>query len=186
MTPRLPQGGPSALWTPQRWEWAQVDVEFTTAIPKPELIQSVHLVGFATPEADQVILCREAGSPWFLPGGTREPDESVQACIERELREEAGAVITEPVTWIGAHLGLGYLSRPYRPHLPHPRKAWLWGAAVVDLAHPPTNPSDAEQVSEVRAVPYDEALKLLADNAPWYPEIIQLARAAAEAKEGQR
>lgn len=48
-----------------------------------------------------------ASGLWALPGGGREPDESLQVCIERELREEAGlhiadlrpfAIIDDPAT----------------------------------------------------------------------------------------
>ncbi|MEV7118891.1 NUDIX hydrolase [Kitasatospora griseola] len=162
-----------ALHAPQRWEWGGIDAQFTTELPPDELVTNIHLVGFSE---GRVVLCRDVRGHWFLPGGTREAAESIDSCLARELREEAGARLTGPPTWIGHHLAVSDGPTPYRPWQPHPVKAWLWGWAEVLVDSAPTNPADGEQVLEVRLTTPEEAQHLLAHHRdPWWPELIALA-----------
>lgn len=163
------------LFDLQHWAWAQVFMRFQLEIPREELVQSVHIISIDASHPHRLVLGRENDGPFFVPGGTREPDEPVRCCAARELREEIGATIVSPVTWVGAHVGRGYKDHPYRPHLPHPEKAWLWGVAEVVRDGPPTNPSGAERVIEVVSVEESHAAKLLEPRGFWYAELLSLA-----------
>ncbi|GHJ48669.1 hypothetical protein Cs7R123_60110 [Catellatospora sp. TT07R-123] len=160
------------LFAPKRWDWAGVDGRFSVENPPAELVTKVHLVGF---DGDRIVLCRDARPVWFLPGGSREPDESLTECAARELLEEAGAVLRGPLYVVGAHTCLSDRPGPYRPHHPHPEQAWLWCFADVAVEAAPLNPPGAEQVVEVRAVELAEARQLLLSDGAWFPELVELA-----------
>ncbi|MFJ3792406.1 NUDIX hydrolase [Kitasatospora sp. NPDC090091] len=162
-----------ALHAPQYWSWGRYDARFSLALPPDELITNIHLVGFSE---GRVVLCRDERDHWFLPGGTREHGESIESCLVRELREEAGARLLGEPAWLGAHRCVTDLPEPYRPWQPHPEKAWLWGWAEVAVESAPTNPDDGEQVVEVRAVEPAEAQRLLVGGRDaWWGELIGLA-----------
>ncbi|MFI9272294.1 NUDIX domain-containing protein [Kitasatospora sp. NPDC052896] len=170
-----PQDRFPALFAPQRWEWGGMDAQFSTELPPDGLITNIHLAGFT---GDLLVLCRDSRGHWFLPGGTREAGESIGSCLDRELREEAGARLLGPASWIGAHRCVTDHPEPYRPWQPHPEKAWLWGWAEVVVDSAPTNPADGEQVEEVRAMPVAEACELLArGREPWWGELVAFAAA---------
>ncbi|GAA2236767.1 MULTISPECIES: NUDIX domain-containing protein [Kitasatospora] len=161
------------LHAPQRWAWGGIDARFSAELPPDALITNIHLVGFS---GDGVVLCRDARGHWFLPGGTREEAESIESCLARELREEAGARLAGAPVWIGAHRCVTDRPVPYRPWQPHPEKAWLWGWAEVTVDSAPTNPEDGEQVVEVRAVAPEEARRLLTQGREaWWGELVDLA-----------
>jgi len=56
--------------------------------------------GLILHEGRYLITRRKAGTHlgglWEFPGGKREPGESLEACLRRELREELGVEITAP------------------------------------------------------------------------------------------
>ncbi|MFI2611278.1 NUDIX domain-containing protein [Kitasatospora sp. NPDC018619] len=162
-----------ALHAPQYWSWGRFDARFSTGLPPDALVTNIHLVGFSE---DRVVLCRDDRDHWFLPGGTRERDESIDSCLARELREEAGARLLGGPHWLGAHRCRTEDPAPYRPWQPHPEKAWLWGWGEVVVDSAPTNPADGEQVVEVRAVPPTEAQRLLlVGHDAWWGELVALA-----------
>ncbi|MFG1795302.1 NUDIX hydrolase [Nocardia sp. NPDC049149] len=160
------------LHTPTHWDWGDMDVQFSTDPPPDELVTNIHAVCFA---GDAVVLCRDDRDVWMLPGGTREKGESIDECLRRELREEAGARPTGPVRWLGAHYATSNLAAPFRDWQPHPHKAWLWCAVDVVLDSAPTNPDDAEHIVEVRAHPLSEAIRLARTDGDHMAELIALA-----------
>jgi 8-oxo-dGTP diphosphatase len=169
------------LHLPDRWDWASITMQFQRQLPADRLVSSTHAVAFV---GEQVILCRdERPEIWFLPGGTREPDESVPDSLVRELFEEAGARLIGDFHPIGAHVGVSDADRPYRPHLPHPEKAWLWGWADAEIVGPPSLPDDGERIDEVRLFPLQEAARSAVADALWLGELIMFA---AECREHTR
>ncbi|MGW3957455.1 NUDIX hydrolase [Streptomyces sp. NPDC004752] len=161
------------LYDRQHWPEVQVWASYTETPLPDDLVQSVHLI--ALDPDGHIAVCRDIHGAVFLPGGTREPDESIDACCRREIREEAGLELMGTPVWFGAHLADGYKATPYRPHLPHPRKAWLWGVADAAISGPPTNPDGAEQVTEVLMLPLPQAKVLLSRTKPWYGELLDRA-----------
>ena len=146
------------LFAPGFWEWGELDVQFTVEEPPDELISNVHVV--ARTDGGIVVCGNDLG--WrFLPGGTREPGETIEDLVHRELVEEAGARVTSKLTWLGGHRALHRRPAPYRPHLPHPVSFWANVVADVVLEGPPTNPDDGEQVTEVLVLPPEEAAAYL-------------------------
>jgi 8-oxo-dGTP diphosphatase len=160
------------LHTPTRWEWGGLDVLFATDPPPDELVTNIHAICFV---GDEIVLCRDDRDVWLVPGGTREPGESIEDCLRRELREEAGATPVGPVRWLGAHYATTDHPAPYRDWQPHPHKAWLWCAADVVLDSTPSNPDDAENILEVRAFPIPEAIALSRTDGDYMAELLALA-----------
>ncbi len=146
--------------------------QFSTTPPVDRLVNHVHVVGFV---ASDIVLCRDNRDVWFLPGGTREPGETIEECADREIAEEAGARRVGPLQWLGAHHFMSLTPEPYRPHLAHPENAWLWCVADVVLDSAPTNPPDGEQVVEVRAAGLDEARDLIRTDGDWLPDLLDFA-----------
>ena len=160
------------LHAPQRWEWGGFSAQFSTEPPPQDLVTNVHGVCFV---GQDVVVCRDSRGAWFLPGGTREAGESIEACLARELREEAGATLVGLARWIGAHYCVSDHAEPYRAWQPHPRKAWLWCHADVTVDGAPTNPADGEQVVEVRVVSPAEAGRLLPVGGAHLGDLVALA-----------
>lgn len=160
------------LFQPWQVDYAPVSAQFGTARPDDSLISRIHVVARAD---GGVVVCRSANGWRFLPGGTREPGETVEQIVDRELAEEAGARRTGALTWIGAHRAESHGAAPYRAHLPHPLAFWAFVATDVVLEHPPTNPDDGEEVVEVGVLPVAEAIAFLVPEDPVHADVLRLA-----------
>jgi 8-oxo-dGTP diphosphatase len=127
--------------------YADCRIRCSTAPSPDELVARLHLVAVAA--NTEIVVCRSEQGWRFLPGGTREPGESLHELARRELMEESGAVLVGEPRYFAAHVADSARERPHRPHLPHPRAYWAYAVADVHVLHEPTNPPDGEVVVEV-------------------------------------
>ncbi|MEJ7742252.1 MAG: NUDIX domain-containing protein [Nocardioidaceae bacterium] len=74
-------------------DYADCRIRCTTAVAPASLVSRLHLVA-VTPEAE-VLVCRSQQGWRFLPGGTREPGESLNDLARRELMRRSGRTTTE-------------------------------------------------------------------------------------------
>ena len=154
-------------------EYANVDLAFTISPPEVDDVSRAHAV--AVTEDGDVVVCRSVEDWRFLPGGTREPDETVPHLVARELREEAGCEPTGALTYLGRYVAASRNPAPYRRHLPHPVASWAFFAVPARLVGEPLNPPDGEQVVEVRTLPPAEAADWLGEHDPVHADVVRLA-----------
>lgn len=164
------------LFVPMYVDYADTDVSFSVdASPQDELISRIHCV--AVDPQGRVIVCRSTQEWRFLPGGTREPGESIAETVSRELLEEAGAKTTGEPMIFASHISHSRRPEPYRPHQPHPLSHWAFAVVRAEVVQPPTNPADGEEVVEVRSMAVPEAAQWLAVHDPLSADIVRLAEA---------
>ena len=154
--------------------YADCRLSFTTAPAPDHLVSRLHLVALTA--QGHVVVCRSEHGR-FLPGGTREPEETVSALARRELLEEAGAHLVGDIRHIASHVAVSRRDQPFRPHLSHPRAYWAYALAHVDVTHPPSNPPDGEQIVEVLELPPLEAAAYLDEHDPLHADVVRLASA---------
>lgn len=155
--------------------YADCRVTFTTAAIPEHLVSRLHLVA-VTPGAE-VVVCRSEQGWRFLPGGTREPGESLHGLGGRELMEEAGALLLSDTRCFAAHVADSARQQPFRPHLPHPRAYWAYAVAGAQVVAAPTNPPDGEHVVEVLTLPLTLAADFIEKHDPVHADVLRLADA---------
>lgn len=162
-----------ALFREQVVEYAGVTARCTTEPPRDALVNRLHLV--AVTDDGSVVVCRSVEGWRFLPGGTREPEESIAELARRELLEEAGAAALGPPTIFASFQVLSSRPEPYRPHLAHPEAVWAFGISPVELTGPPSCPPDGEEIVEVTTLPAVEAADWLAEHDQTHADVLRLA-----------
>ena len=150
------------LFRPHLHSWGGVardyTLELTLDLPPDNLVVNVRLL----PTVDgRVVVCQTEKGWRTLPGGSREPGESVAETARRELVEEAGCTTTSDITWFASYT-VTNRDRPWRPWHPFPVSAWLIGTVEVELVGDPTNPPDGEHVITVHTLPPRDAAVYLA------------------------
>lgn len=168
------------LFAPARWGSVAVQFVRLDEPPPAELIANVNIAAYT---AGGWLLLELTSGLWEIPGGTREPGESWQDALMRELLEETGArLVTRRV--IGAWACVSSAERPYRPHLPHPRffRCVLLGQALpVGRPQRPPGGEDVKAVHELRLAEVVERLRGI--NRPDLADLYRLAAALRAAGE---
>ena len=154
-------------------DYANCRVRYTTEAAPEDLVSRLHLVAVTT--EGTVVVCRSEQGWRFLPGGTREPGESLHDLARRELVEEAGAVLEGEPRYFAAHVADSGRDKPYRPHLPHPRAYWAYATAHVRVVGEPTNPEDGETVVEVLTLPPAAAAHYIEEHDPVHADVLRHA-----------
>jgi 8-oxo-dGTP diphosphatase len=163
------------LFSEQYVDYAGCRLSFTTAVVPDDLVSRLHLV--AVTARAEVLVCRSREGWRFLPGGTREPGESLTELARRELTEEAGARLDDRPEVFAAHVADSERPEPFRPHLPHPRAYWAYAVARAQVIGPPVNPPDGERVVEVLTLTPARAIAFLAEHDPMHADVLRLAGA---------
>jgi 8-oxo-dGTP pyrophosphatase MutT (NUDIX family) len=139
--------------------------------PLEELVTSVRAVVLC---GERVLVSRNRDAVHALPGGRREPGESFEQTLRREVLEETGYAIARPRGLGVAHLRhLG--AKPAGYPFPYPDFLWAVYAAESDgrrLAVP-----DDDYELEARFVPLAEALSLVDLPSRVYLEAVRRSRA---------
>lgn len=132
------------------WWFNNTDVRFIrrTELPPDELIGNVNVVPHYN--GRWVVAIADDGDV-MIPGGTRERNEPIEAALQRELLEEAGARVLNYAV-VGMWRCVRLTHQPYRPQMPHPLLYRLVVTAPVELVSEPVNPPDGEQIVEVRCL----------------------------------
>ena len=147
----------------EQWHWPDIGQHFdvkgylTTIEPPLELVVSVRAIAI---RGDEVFVFASEGETHAIPGGRREPEETPDAALVREIREETGCAIAgvpKPLGILHLHNRSPRREDP-RYKYPYPDTLqWVFVAEVTGDA----TPSDDPFVDNGRFVPFDEAHALL-------------------------
>lgn len=145
-------------WPVWSWQGSPVQLQertfVCTQLPPDRFISSARVVLL---RGEEVMVIRDhKHEPYIVPGGRRDPGESVRQTLRRELLEEVGWTIKETAV-IGFvhyhHLGVKPTDYPY----PYPDFVQAIFTAVADAYHPEAMVAD-KYVTSSRFVPIAEVL----------------------------
>jgi 8-oxo-dGTP pyrophosphatase MutT (NUDIX family) len=142
------------VWQDGRLQLA-VSSYLCSELPPLELVTSVRCVVL---RSDSVLVVRDPRETHILPGGRREPEESLEETLERELLEETGWRVAD-VALLGFRHMCHLTPRPADYRYPYPDfvQGVFWGEAaalVPEARHPQDDVLEvkflgAEAVSEL-------------------------------------
>ncbi len=141
-----------SLFAPTVWGRVTATFRRVSESPDDDLVANVNVVPFTA--RGWVVIELEDGRP-EVPGGTREPGESIKAVLRRELFEEAGSRL-HSFRPFGVWDCVSCAERPFRSHIPHPRFLRLVGVGEVDLVAEPSI-GDGEKVVAVHTLSLPDA-----------------------------
>ena len=151
----------------EQWYWPTLDQRFDvagylTALDPPlDLVVSVRAIAF---RGDDVFVFESEGATHAIPGGRREPGESPDHALTREIREETGcAIVGSPRPLAILHLR-NLSPRRTDPKYKYPYPDTLQWVFVAEVAGDAL-PSDDPFVDNGRFVAPAEALRLLGSPA---------------------
>lgn len=151
----------------EQWYWPTIGQRFdvngylTTLTPPFELVVSVRAIVL---RGNEVFVFESEGETHAVPGGRREPGESPDAALVREIREETGCTIDGTPRRLGIlHLhNLSPQRHDPKYKYPYPDSLqWVFVAQVTGEA----SPSDDPFVDNGRFVQLGDARELLGSNA---------------------
>jgi len=123
-------------------------------LPADVRVSAAHCIAFD--DDHRILLVRHVDRKWTIPGGRTEGDESAEQTMRREVREEAAAVVDDPVLIATECIDL-LEGEPDPAFPPPPVHQVFFVARVVSLAQVTPNAETLESrlfgIEEARVLP---------------------------------